>query len=211
MPSTRDSWRSTARPIATSRSRSWTPIRNPPGPLDIHGDFPLKPAAKVTTRGYRVGEPDSLRHTGDERRAQADRAGLPSELLRGDTIFVYPNPENPARYVVVWPAKLLERARSRGECGLDHAAQPAAGFRGGEGGPGGVRRAFRQRVEDALTERNSLMRQSLRIAALVLLPALVAFGQIQRRRGRRTGSIPTRASRRARTTARFRASLPAAR
>ena len=33
--------------------------------------------------------------------------GLPSELLRGDTIFVYPNPENPARYVVVWPAKLL--------------------------------------------------------------------------------------------------------
>ena len=23
------------------------------------------------------------------------------------TIFIYPNPENPARYVVVWPTKLL--------------------------------------------------------------------------------------------------------
>ena len=36
---------------------------------------------------------------------------LPDRLLREEdgarTIFIYPNPENPARYVVVWQAKLL--------------------------------------------------------------------------------------------------------
>jgi hypothetical protein len=32
---------------------------------------------------------------------------LPAELLKGDAIFIYPNPENPARSVVVWSAKLL--------------------------------------------------------------------------------------------------------
>ena len=54
------------------------------------------------------------------------------------------------------------------------------------------------------------MKQSFRITALVLVPALVAFGQVQMRPAL-TGWIPTRASRRARTTARFRVRLRAAR
>lgn len=32
---------------------------------------------------------------------------LPSSLLKDGTIFVYPNPESPSHYVVVWNAKLL--------------------------------------------------------------------------------------------------------
>jgi hypothetical protein len=32
---------------------------------------------------------------------------LPGDLMRGDAIFISPNPENPDRYVVVWNARLL--------------------------------------------------------------------------------------------------------
>ena len=82
-------------------------IRNPPGPLDIHGDFPLKPAAKVTSGD--IESANLILFGTPETNAVLKRIapGLPSELLRGDAIFVYPNPENPARYVVVWTAKLL--------------------------------------------------------------------------------------------------------
>ena len=82
-------------------------IRNPPGPLDIQGDFPLKAAAKVTRADVEsanlilFGTPET--NPVIARIAPA----LPSELLRGDSIFVYPNPENAARYVVVWSARLL--------------------------------------------------------------------------------------------------------
>jgi pimeloyl-ACP methyl ester carboxylesterase len=82
-------------------------IRNPPGPLDIQTDFPMKPAAKVTSEDVAAsnlilfGTPESNTVLG--RLAPS----LPRELMRGDTIFVYPNPENPSRYVVVWSAKLL--------------------------------------------------------------------------------------------------------
>jgi endo-1,4-beta-xylanase len=82
-------------------------IRNPPGPLDIHGDFPMKPAAAVTRQDVEsanlilFGSPESNAVLG--RIAPA----LPSELLRGDAIFIAPNPENPSRYVVVWGARLL--------------------------------------------------------------------------------------------------------
>ncbi len=34
-------------------------------------------------------------------------ARLPAELLNGNSVFIYPNPENPRRYVVVWNAKVM--------------------------------------------------------------------------------------------------------
>lgn len=87
-------------------------VRNPPSVLDIHGDFPMKEAARVTTEDVEsanlilFGTPESnlvLRRIAPS---------LPPALLQvGDdgarSVFIYPNPENPARYVVVWPAKLL--------------------------------------------------------------------------------------------------------
>lgn len=82
-------------------------IRNPPGPLCIHGDFPMKAASKVTAEDVQTsnlilfGTPKSNGVL--KRIAHA----LPAGLLRGGSIFVYPNPENPERYVVVWSARLL--------------------------------------------------------------------------------------------------------
>jgi pimeloyl-ACP methyl ester carboxylesterase len=86
-------------------------IRNPPGPLDVHGDFPMKPAARVTPQDIAsanlilFGTPDT------NPVLKRIAASLPPALLRDEngarSIFIYPNPENPSRYVVVWQAKLL--------------------------------------------------------------------------------------------------------
>jgi pimeloyl-ACP methyl ester carboxylesterase len=87
-------------------------VRNPSTVLDIHGDFPMKAAARVTTQDVETanlilfGTPQSnavLRRIAPT---------LPTDVMQtGDdgsrAVFIYPNPENPARYVVVWPAKLL--------------------------------------------------------------------------------------------------------
>jgi pimeloyl-ACP methyl ester carboxylesterase len=86
-------------------------IRNPPGPLDLHGDFPMKPAARVTPRD--VADNNLILFGTPQSNAVLRRiaASLPGALLAGReggrSIFVYPNPESPARYVVVWQAKLL--------------------------------------------------------------------------------------------------------
>jgi hypothetical protein len=82
-------------------------IRNPPGPLDIQCDFPLKAAAQVTRQD--IESANLILFGTPETNAVLKRIapGLPKELVRGDSIFIYPNPENPARYVVVWSAKLL--------------------------------------------------------------------------------------------------------
>ena len=90
-------------------------VRNPPTVLDIHGDFPMKPAAGVTAQDVEssnlilFGTPES----NDVLRRIAP--SLPPALMRpGDdgvrAIFIYPNPENPSRYVVVWPTRLLSVA-----------------------------------------------------------------------------------------------------
>jgi endo-1,4-beta-xylanase len=82
-------------------------IRNPPGPLDMHGDFQMKAAAKVTRDDV---ESASLILFGTPKSNPVLKriaAKLPASLLDGDSIFIYPNPENPKRYVVVWSAKLL--------------------------------------------------------------------------------------------------------
>jgi endo-1,4-beta-xylanase len=78
-------------------------IRNPPGPLDIHGDFPMKPASKVTRQDV---ESSNLILFGTPQ-SNAVLRRIASKLPAGPDIFIYPNPENPSRYVVVWSAKLL--------------------------------------------------------------------------------------------------------
>jgi hypothetical protein len=82
-------------------------IRNPPGPLDLHGDFPMKAASKVTREDI---ESSNLILFGSAKSNAVLRRiakSLPSALLKDGTIFVYPNPESPAHYVVAWNAKLL--------------------------------------------------------------------------------------------------------
>jgi enterochelin esterase-like enzyme len=82
-------------------------VRNPPGPLDIHGDFPMKPASKVTRQDIESSNL-ILFGTAKSNAVLKRLAGsLPASLLKGDAIFIQPNPENPSRYVVVWSAKLL--------------------------------------------------------------------------------------------------------
>jgi pimeloyl-ACP methyl ester carboxylesterase len=82
-------------------------VRNPQGAFDIHGDFPMKPAAKVTRED--VASSNLILFGTPESNAVLRRIApsLPAGLMRPGTIFIYPNPENPARYVVVWNAKLL--------------------------------------------------------------------------------------------------------
>jgi pimeloyl-ACP methyl ester carboxylesterase len=93
-------------------------LRNPPTVLDIHGDFPVKPAARVTAQDV---ESSNLILFGTPQSNAVLRriaAALPPELMKPaddgtQAIFVYPNPENPSRYVVVWPAKVLSTAGDR--------------------------------------------------------------------------------------------------
>ena len=82
-------------------------LRNPPGRMIIHGDFPMKAAAKVNADDVEganlilFGSPS----TNPVLKRIASR--LPRELLNGNSVFIYPNPENPQRYVVVWSTKVL--------------------------------------------------------------------------------------------------------
>jgi pimeloyl-ACP methyl ester carboxylesterase len=82
-------------------------IRNPQGPLDLHADFPMKAASKVTSAD--VASSNLILFGTPETNAVLKRLApsLPSGLMRPGAIFIYPNPENPAHYVVVWSAKLL--------------------------------------------------------------------------------------------------------
>jgi pimeloyl-ACP methyl ester carboxylesterase len=86
-------------------------IRNPPGPLDIHGDFPMKAAAKVTRADVESSNLILFGTPVTNPVLKRIAARLPAALLReadgARSIFIYPNPENPDRYVVVWQAKLL--------------------------------------------------------------------------------------------------------
>ena len=87
-------------------------IRNPPGPLDLHGDFPMKAAGKVTRED--VESSNLILFGAPESNSVLKRLAskLPPELLQRDAhgaraIFIYPNPESPSHYIVVWPEKLL--------------------------------------------------------------------------------------------------------
>ena len=78
-------------------------VRNPPGPLDIHGDFPMKSASKVMRED--IVSSNLILFGTAETNVVLKR--IASKLPAGHDIFIYPNPENPSRYVVVWSAKLL--------------------------------------------------------------------------------------------------------
>jgi pimeloyl-ACP methyl ester carboxylesterase len=82
-------------------------VRNPPGPLDIHADFPMKAASKVTSED--VASSNLILFGSAQSNAVLKRIAskLPASLLNGNTIFIYPNPESASHYVVVWSAKLL--------------------------------------------------------------------------------------------------------
>ncbi len=86
-------------------------IRNPPGPMDIHGDFPMKAASKVTRTDIDSANLILFGTPQSNPVLQRIAPNLPAELLRTEdgarTIFVYPNPESPEHYVVVWQSKLL--------------------------------------------------------------------------------------------------------
>ena len=85
-------------------------VRNPIGPFDVHGDFPMKPAAKVTRED--VESCNLLLFGSPQSNAVLKRIApsLPAALLKAGSIFIYPNPENPSRYVVVWSTALLSAA-----------------------------------------------------------------------------------------------------
>jgi pimeloyl-ACP methyl ester carboxylesterase len=85
-------------------------VRNPIGPFDVHGDFPMKPTAKVTPAD--VASSNLLLFGTPQSNAVLKRIApsLPPALLKAGSIFIYPNPENPSHYVVVWGAKLLSAA-----------------------------------------------------------------------------------------------------
>jgi enterochelin esterase-like enzyme len=87
-------------------------IRNPPGPLDIHGDFPMKPASKVTRDDVESSNLILFGTAKSNTILKRIARSLPAGLMNGGGIFIYPNPENPSRYVVVWSAKLLSAPES---------------------------------------------------------------------------------------------------
>lgn len=67
----------------------------------------MKPASKVTRQDI---ESSNLILFGSPKSNDVltrIAASLPAALTDGGSIFIYPNPENPSRYVVVWSARLL--------------------------------------------------------------------------------------------------------
>jgi pimeloyl-ACP methyl ester carboxylesterase len=87
-------------------------IRNPPSMLMIHGEFPLKAAAKVTAEDI-AGSNLILFGTAKSNPLIGRLTPkLPAPLMASAgegsaVVFIHPNPENPARYVVVWTGPVL--------------------------------------------------------------------------------------------------------
>ena len=82
-------------------------LRNPPGRMIIHGDFPMKGAAKVTAEDVASSNLILFGTPSTNPVLQRIAGKLPAGLLNGNSVFIYPNPENPQHYVVVWSAKVL--------------------------------------------------------------------------------------------------------
>lgn len=86
-------------------------IRNPPGRLAIQGDFPMKAAGKVTAGDVKTSNLILFGTPQTNSILRRIAGALPSALLQAQpgsgVIFIYPNPENRDRYVVVWTARLL--------------------------------------------------------------------------------------------------------
>lgn len=83
-------------------------MRNPPGGTIIHGDFPMKAADKLNADDVANSHLILFGSTATNSVLGRIAPKLPRELIEaGNTLFIHPNPENPNRYVVVWPTKLL--------------------------------------------------------------------------------------------------------
>jgi hypothetical protein len=87
-------------------------LRNPPGRLVIHGDFPMKPAAKVTQKDIESSNLILFGTPATNAILKRIAGSLPKQLIEAQrggasAVFIYPNPENPQRYVVVWPTRVL--------------------------------------------------------------------------------------------------------
>jgi hypothetical protein len=87
-------------------------IRNPPSQLMVHGEFPLKAAAKVTEDDI-AGANLILFGTAATNPLIARLAPkLPAPLMTAAgegsaVVFIHPNPVSPGRYVVVWTGPVL--------------------------------------------------------------------------------------------------------
>ncbi len=108
-------------------------IRNPPGPLNNLTDFPMKPAAKVTAEDIASSNLILFGTAESNPILRRIAKSLPASLVKPGSIFVYPNPESPSHYVVVWSVKLLSGSVPAGSRGVDDASQSATRlFDGGE-------------------------------------------------------------------------------
>jgi hypothetical protein len=91
-------------------------IRNPPGPFDIHYDFRMKAASAVTRADIEASNLVLFGTAKSNAVLKRIASSLPGRLMDGNSIFIYPNPENTSRYVLVWSTKLLSSNNS----GLQH-------------------------------------------------------------------------------------------
>ena len=87
-------------------------VRNPPGQLVIHGDFPMKAAARVTRADIDSSNLILFGTPASNPILKRIAPSLPQTLMEtirnGDgVILIHPNPENPERYVVIWTTRLL--------------------------------------------------------------------------------------------------------
>jgi len=87
-------------------------LRNPPGRLVIQGDFPMKPAAKVTQKEIESSNLILFGTPASNALLKRIAGSLPKQLVEAQrdgagAVFIYPNPEKPERYVVVWTTRVL--------------------------------------------------------------------------------------------------------
>jgi hypothetical protein len=86
-------------------------IRNPATRLVIHGEFPMKPASAVTADDIATKNLLLFGSVATHPLLRRYAPQLPAALMDDPgVIFIHPNPENPARYVVVWTAPVLSIA-----------------------------------------------------------------------------------------------------
>lgn len=87
-------------------------IRNPPSQLMVHGEYPLKAANKVTAEDIANSHLILFGNAKTNPHIARLSSKLPGALMaaaeKGSAVvFIHPNPENPARYVVIWTGPVL--------------------------------------------------------------------------------------------------------
>ncbi len=87
-------------------------VRDATDRLALHGEFPMKAAAKVTKEDIASSNLILFGTPASNPILKRLAPSLPAKLMEaagkdGGVVFICPNPENPDRYVVVWTTKLL--------------------------------------------------------------------------------------------------------